>query len=326
MTDDMTPPPTLREEAAAWFARMRGDDAVRHRAAFEQWLARGAMHRAAYNRVGEIFAAGKMLKPQAGPVRTLVERGGRWWAAAGLVSVVTGLAIFHASAPDRSANPARSTAGSRPRASRLLALAVGETALLDIDGVVAPRTGKRGTARLLRGRARFTIVADGADHRVLAGATEVRSPGGTFDLWLRPGGSLDMRVLAGDVRLMPAAFAKPGAGIVALSAGDHYRIEPSGRASRSRPGFGTDWPQGVLEFRQAALGDVLEEANRYSATKIVFAEPVLAFRRVTGRFSVAEPRQLARRLAVALSLELDASRPGRLLLRVPERFFPGPLG
>ncbi len=43
------------DEAADWFARMRGPDADLHRAAFEAWLERGALHRAAYNRVAEIF-------------------------------------------------------------------------------------------------------------------------------------------------------------------------------------------------------------------------------------------------------------------------------
>ena len=57
-------PQTLREEAAAWFARMRGEDAAEHRAGFEDWLARGALHRAAYNRIGEVFAAGKALKAE----------------------------------------------------------------------------------------------------------------------------------------------------------------------------------------------------------------------------------------------------------------------
>lgn len=320
MTEDSSPPLTLREEAAAWFAKMRGDDAARHRAAFEQWLARGAMHRAAYNRVGEIFAAGKLLKPDPASPRPMVERSSRWWAAAGIVSVATGLGIFHATGPDRSGGHAPSAARSVAPASRTLALADGATALLDVDGVVAPRTGGRDVVRLLRGRARLSVVADGAEHRLWAGATEIRSRGGTFDLWLRPGGSLDTRVLSGDVRLLPATLAgpgRPGASAIALFAGDYCRVEPNGRSSRSRGLYGTDWPQGILEFQQATLGDVLEEANRYSATKIVLADPALATRRITGRFTVADPHQLARRLAAALSLEVDASRREQVLLRVP---------
>ena len=43
----------LFEEAAAWFARMRGPDAEASRDEFEAWLARGALHRSAYNRAAD---------------------------------------------------------------------------------------------------------------------------------------------------------------------------------------------------------------------------------------------------------------------------------
>ena len=51
----------LLEEAAAWFARMRGPQAEVSRKEFERWLARGALHPAAYNRAAEAFAMGKLL-------------------------------------------------------------------------------------------------------------------------------------------------------------------------------------------------------------------------------------------------------------------------
>src|SRR5690242_17972648 len=54
----------LRQEAATWFARMRGPDADRYREAFDDWLARGALHRSAYNRIAETFSAGKTLKEE----------------------------------------------------------------------------------------------------------------------------------------------------------------------------------------------------------------------------------------------------------------------
>src|SRR3954468_14837834 len=55
----------LLEEAATWFARMRGPEAEASRARFEAWLARGALHRRAYNRASEIFAMGKLLAGEA---------------------------------------------------------------------------------------------------------------------------------------------------------------------------------------------------------------------------------------------------------------------
>ncbi len=49
MTVPETPPPPgprsqLQQEAATWFSRMHGPNAEDHRAEFETWLARGALH------------------------------------------------------------------------------------------------------------------------------------------------------------------------------------------------------------------------------------------------------------------------------------------
>lgn len=52
----------LRDEAAEWFAVMRGPDAEVRRAEFEAWLERQAIHREAYNRIAETFSLGKALK------------------------------------------------------------------------------------------------------------------------------------------------------------------------------------------------------------------------------------------------------------------------
>src|SRR3546814_2415667 len=63
----------LNREAIEWFARMRGDEAERHRASFERWLARGALHRSAYNRIANVYSEGKGVNwenlPPPQPVR-----------------------------------------------------------------------------------------------------------------------------------------------------------------------------------------------------------------------------------------------------------------
>src|SRR3546814_15638638 len=44
---------------------MRGPDADARREEFEAWLARGALHRTAYNKIAETFSIGKGLKEDA---------------------------------------------------------------------------------------------------------------------------------------------------------------------------------------------------------------------------------------------------------------------
>ncbi|WP_132392751.1 DUF4880 domain-containing protein [Novosphingobium sp. PhB165] len=48
-------------EAAVWFARIRCADAVNFQAAFERWMGNHSLNRAAYQRVGEIFAVARFL-------------------------------------------------------------------------------------------------------------------------------------------------------------------------------------------------------------------------------------------------------------------------
>ena len=73
---------TIMAEATLWFGRMRGPEAEQHKAEFERWLARGALHRSFYNRAGEIYAMGKFLKDEqeqsaeqgSGTLRTEISR------------------------------------------------------------------------------------------------------------------------------------------------------------------------------------------------------------------------------------------------------------
>jgi transmembrane sensor len=55
--------PELREDAAMWFALMRGPEAETQRVEFETWLAADPAHRQAYSHISEVFSLGKGLKP-----------------------------------------------------------------------------------------------------------------------------------------------------------------------------------------------------------------------------------------------------------------------
>lgn len=68
----------LQREATEWFARMRGDEAERHRAGFERWLTRGAVHPSAYSRIANLYSDGKRVNsenlPPPQPVRGAAKR------------------------------------------------------------------------------------------------------------------------------------------------------------------------------------------------------------------------------------------------------------
>lgn len=322
---DADPPPAergdqLREEAAAWFARMRGDDAAEHRTEFEAWLARGAAHRAAYNRIGAMFAEAKVLKgePPVGqeergsPRRSFLPLGAV--AIAGIVAVgsIVSLTQHH---------PRRQIAAidRKPVSSdtiRTIALARDSRAILDAGANVVPAVGGDDTiSRLETGRARFVLAHAGLASQVLAGNVALRSAGGTVDLWLRPDGTVDVQPIAGDVQVASAvADGAVRPRFARLLVGQRYQLDPKGRIVRRSASIDPDWPSGILEFRATPLEEVIDAANRYSPIKISLADPMLGERRVSGRFRVDDPVVLAQRLASALSLGLDRSQPGRLIL------------
>ena len=79
----------LRSEATNWFLTMRDRDAEQHRAEFEKWLARGAMHRAAYNSIAHTYLIGDVNwdgLPPPQPVRGTVIR--TRFALAGLLMLL----------------------------------------------------------------------------------------------------------------------------------------------------------------------------------------------------------------------------------------------
>lgn len=330
-TDDGSPSgrDQLREEAATWFARMRGEDAEQHKAGFEAWLARGAVHRAAYNRIGEVFAAGKALKNPQEDARTARPTG----TLQGLMPIVliaptallSGLVGWHLhrsgdhpSAHEETHAVASSDSGSTTTPS-LQTLRPGVSTLVDVDGSVSsPVAGQNAVTRLERGRARFVVSGRRDPQHVLAGPGEATSANGTFDLWLRADGSLQVQVLRGTVAVRPAVLFEDGGSNrapVRLRAGQRYCIALNGAGQLMTVGVGHSWPDGVLEYRQTPLAAVVEEANRYSATKIVLGDPRLATRQVSGRFRVDDASILADRLAGALTLVAVHVRAGVIVLR-----------
>lgn len=333
MSDDAASPSgdggQLREEAAAWFARMRGEEAEHHRPAFEAWLARGALHRAAYNRIGEVFAAAKILKDgnqssdeQSGLNGVARRSALLALAAAAIVSSLLLVILVPRGGSDQEARGSPTQAAGVPHRSGLthvetLRLA-GATITLDRDSLFVTRIDdKPDVSRLERGRARV-VVRGRAPQTILAGPGEAVSSNGTFDLWLRSDGSLDAQVFAGRVGLRPAVFGGNDGALratVYLVEGQRYRLTRVGIGTRFADATTRGWPLGILEFRQTPLGDVIEEANRYASSKIVLADPALANRRISGRFRIDHPLQLAGRLAEALSLQVDLTSPGMITLR-----------
>ncbi|CAH0357109.1 FecR domain-containing protein [Sphingobium sp. CECT 9361] len=319
----------LKREATDWFIQMRAPDAEQHRAEFERWLAMGAVHRAAYNRVANLYVAGKAVDwdalPPPAPVRATIRR--TLFAVAGSVLLIGFLSwrlIFPASVPldrsferaerDRPSTAAQAQFVTRLGEIRTIRLPDGSHVTLDTDTLLSVdfRADER-ELRLEHGRARFEVEHEGRPFVVDAGEGEVVARGTVFDVSLWDDRTVHVQLLRGavDVRLpawqrtrrsVPAATLRPGQ---ALSFNE---VNGSLAAAVRTQEVMSNWPSGAIEFSAATLREVVDVANRYSVTKIILTDPKLESMAVSGVFHVDNPERLGRALSLLLNLKLTKDR------------------
>lgn len=320
----------LQREATEWFVRMRGGEAERHRADFERWLARGALHRTAYNRIANLYSAGKRVNwdklPSPRPVRGAAKR--MWMASLGIVALagfVAWRAIGVPMAPgDGASQVTQVDAGRKSEAIqyatrlgeiRTVRLSDGSKLTIDTDTLVTVDFGPaERQLRLERGRARFDVAHEARPFVVDAGDTVVIARGTLFDVSYHAARKIEVHLVHGAVDVKrrgagatPATRLSPGDSIVYDGTAAPQRLEaPAARQQE-------DWPDGMVEFRSEPLATVIAHINRYAVTKIRLADPRLGAVEVSGVFRIDDPEQLAGHLAQLLELQVERSS-GEIIL------------
>lgn len=339
----------LREEAADWFAIMRNpEEAEAKRKEFEAWLARGALHRAAYNRIAEAFSNGKRLKePSEEDIVTSDGGSGddirrseprpkakkRAVFLLALLGTVALVAYWASGQPREELKHPSLAVGTAPGTSDglvlKLATAIGEIrsfrledgSVLALDTnslVLVDFDNKRRTLRLLRGRARFTVAHEDRPFAVHAGRGRVIARGTIFDVNLLPDNHVVVRLIRGAVdvateipesgRAQPELRLSPGQQIELSNepiplAHDIVEAKPDDRA----------WPEGLKEYRNARLGDVFADANRYADIPLVGETADIDDIRVSGIFRITDSARLARNVGDLRGLAV-ISRPKSITL------------
>ncbi|HKX79903.1 MAG TPA: FecR domain-containing protein [Novosphingobium sp.] len=333
----------LLEEASLWFARMRGPDAETYRPEFEKWLSMGAAHLGAYNRAGEIFAIGRFLahEKSTAPASTPYAPETPWriyTISAALVFTlgVAGWVGFSRPSPDRAAQTlmskvavsdsrSYSTVGANGRSVKL---PDGSVVALEADTILNTQYGAdRRELRLERGSARFDVAHERRPFTVSAGGGRVTARGTLFDVSLTSPGRVVVRLLRGAIDVeRPVRSISAGepihSTVTRLSIGDELSFAlPVQRLGATEAGSGiptTDkQPEFSLvrEFDGAALSAVVSETNRDSLTAIRLADPSIGNLKVSGRFRVDSPEQVAGRLASLFDLEAKREAPHMIVLR-----------
>jgi transmembrane sensor len=328
----------LMQEAASWFARMRGPEAEDHRNAFEAWLRRGALHRQAYNRAAEIFAMGKYLREnenvQSDPAPT-GRAGHRLLVplAAIPLMAVAGWIMFGDEPSQRPRSvqiaeesvtpaPPGSRVATDPGESRSTRLADGSRIELSGGSLVEVRFDDRVRHLVLeRGTARFAVAHDERPLIVEAGGGLIRAVGTLFEVAIGVEGEVSVYLIEGAVEVTsPATGGIAGTARRQLSAGEAmtYSARPEGRApalgGRNSPGQPAAASPRALDYDNVTVAELIANANRSNSRPIRLADPMIGSLRVSGRFRIDDTGLLAERLAALFGLERTDGSDGQILL------------
>jgi len=339
----------LRNEAAAWVARMERPDATRFQAKLEQWLEADPDHRAAYERIHAQMRAAKVLRGSkrfaVDCERTAPQRSLR---VAHLVAASLGLALL-AGLSLHLAGPAREESGTKIDAAdkaqtadglfanpagdiRTIALPDGSSIALDTASrlKVAFDADSRHLT-LEQGRARFSVAHERRPFVVHAGNTMVIARGAKFDVAFRKSQDVEIALLEGRVDIRrPRSPQGMTAGFVTttLHAGEQIVVGNGQADTQATPLRREEigWPQGMIDCDGLRLDQLLARANLYSDRPIQLGDPSLGDLRASGRFRISDPDRLADNLARLFALQVDRSHANAILLERPsaKNILPGP--
>lgn len=323
------------EQAATWFAVLRGPDAECQRQHFQDWMNQSAVNRDAFAQVTAAFEGAAVLRHSSrdGHLSRVGERrspdavcGGRPVLRAALAAGI-GLALVVGSfwtwrQPLREAvGPGSGAAlASRHGMMRTVRLAQGATLEMDTASEVRFDVNEgKFVMTLTRGRVQLKLAKTAQAFAVRAGHSEIIARQAVFDVSWTDSGDPLVHLYDGQAQVRP--FLRNAAYTVrsqALPKGRPVRLI-RGAITVSDPGFivnEQDWPSGWAQYRSVPLSELAQHANRYAQKPIVIDDPAVGQLRISGRFRFVDPSAVARNMARVFSLVVT-ERPDGLHIEQP---------
>ena len=323
------PSDPINDTAAAWFARLLSPECSEHdRERFEQWCAADAAHADAFAQVAQCHEDAAALREdelmravaRAARNTTLAPEGRSWpvriarFAAAAALLIAVAGGTFWLTRGNRLEAERYATAIGEQRS---VTLADGTRVRLDTDTAFSARYDDMARELVLEhGRIRIDVAKDPRRaFAVLSGRGIVRDIGTEFQVE-RYDDDVTVTLMSGLVSVALAEPAEAG-GASLLAPGQQRRIGAHG-------GLGpptsvdvarvSEWESGMLTFKNRRLGDLLDEMNRYSATKIRVADPSLALIQVSGVFRVGDQNSLLQALQAGWSIRSERVSANEIVL------------
>lgn len=272
--------------AAQWIARFNaGDWTTQDEAAFRRWLAANPDHAAQFERATDLWD----MVPGTAPARAprITRRRALTGVTALAATTVAASVAFQAA---YAATPYETGIGEQRR----ITLRDGSALLLDADTRVRVlATPEQRRLWLSRGRVDLTVARVAVPFTVLVGAHTMTAAAGRFDVRRDARDHVAMTAVEG--RAVVASTGTPHP----LAAGERLR---GGAIDRPDLSATQAWTSGRAAFHDDTLATVADEANRYSTTRLMIADPASAGLRVSGMYRVGDNVALGRALATLLKL------------------------
>ncbi|MCI4592164.1 DUF4880 domain-containing protein [Sphingobium sp. BYY-5] len=284
----------LPRTAAQWIARLnadgRTDDDER---AFRTWIAADAAHAAAFERATDIWSLvpGADVVPDR-RVQPILSRRRMLVACAGTIAAGGGIVTLQAA---YAGTGYETGVGEQRR----IVLGEGSSLLLDTDTRVrVVATAKRRNLWLRQGRIALFIAPMEVPFSVEAGSGSFVADRGRFDVRRDMGDRLAMTAMTGQANVAIAGARRT------IAAGQRLRSDGMHGVQIDRPDAETTqaWESGRAAFHEDRLDAVAAEANRYSMTRLVIADPRTADLRVSGMYRMGDNVALGQALSQLLSI------------------------
>jgi transmembrane sensor len=323
---------TAIQSATSWFLRGdAGELSSTDESAFQAWLSASEQNRVVFDRVRrtwQVFDA-PTLSGQLEVLRVealSVSSQRRTWPliAAGIVLaiILPGLAVLvgwkgrRAEMPAAAAAPAMQRFAGTADHISTVTLSDGTSVTLSFNADISAQiTPSKRRVVLNQGQAFFAVSKDPKrPFTVEAGDQQVLAVGTQFDVRWEPN-RVEVVLLEGKVSVRDTGNAQ-----VDLSPGQRLIV------ARGEPPLVfkvdaqrlTGWRRGVISFDNEALGDAVEEFNRYSKGPPIVTDPAVGSLRVGGVFRLGRPDQFAAVVQELLPVNAVADSAGQIRL-VPLR-------
>lgn len=328
--------------AAHWHNRMDEEGgSPLARAEFDAWLAADPRHLAAFRsmdqlweRMGEARVDPRILQcRQEALGATTRPRNRKFAVAAALVAMVAGatffatheLTEFSSGEPDlvsgqhRDGGTFRTAVGERSN----ITLSDGSSVVLNTNSRIDVRfTNERRSVRLLSGQGWFQVAKNpNRPFVVEAGGQRVTALGTAFDIRLGGKDSVQITLAEGRVSVEPmqsplARLIKTRPRVALLAPGESLSTSGEAPANKRKADVAKigSWRQGQIVFDNDTLETAVAEINRYSATKIVLADPGLQQLRVSGVFKAGHSQSFIETVTGHFHIQVAEHTDDRIVL------------